>query len=384
MNKKQKLTPIFSQIYFLHHTFQFLKAKDLNIIKLVCKDWYEYQKNNYFIQIQTKNLNLQHDKIILESKGTQIFIYYKYLGYKQGEEIIYWNNKDLLMILNNIVTNPLKIVKTVNDNKFILPPIFHTFTNYIKSIVNYKNNKKHDKIIDYFKPNTKLQLNTLQQTLQQTLQNTESTLQNVDNTLQQNIMQIGHFKEGKKHGEFIKYFKNLPNQVERQCFYLENKLDGPLIEYKLIKTHNNLQNTLQQNNTLQNNTLQQNQFEAILECNCNYKNGKLNGEKKVYKYFQTLQQNILTDIINYKDGKLNGLKKHWEQQQLKKNFKKNFKKNLKKNLKENLKKNNFYLEYELNYENDKLNGECIYYYSNGSIFRKVEYDKGKMVKEIVM
>jgi antitoxin component YwqK of YwqJK toxin-antitoxin module len=129
-----------------------------------------------------------------------------FLGLKQGEELTYYKLKD-------------------NSSDIKELPL--------KSSIFYKDGLKHGKSIHYFKNGT--------------------------------FSFEGHFHEGKKHGRFVEVFKERPDLIKTECFYLDNKLHGKLVEYVLIKDNNS-----------------KNNWKRIKKHECEYDRGKLHGTKLEY------------------------------------------------------------------------------------------------------
>ena len=293
-----ELIPFYLQDVFLENVFPFMNGRDLNRIRLVCNSWFNFQKGDYFVSNHVARLKLEHDVLNISKKKTQLSIVRMHLGYKQGKMlIIHIEKNDSLSedLIDEHVLNPA-CTKQIDDtiiSKF-------DFTK-IKSIVGWKDGKKHGEVIDYFKTGE--------------------------------IMQIGHFENGKKHGDFIKYF-NSPHVVERTCSYKNDKLCGKLDEYKIVRGL-------------------QNQKLVLKDVECSYENGKYHGEKIVYD-----KDGKITEITNHKNGKLHGVSKYFEV-------------------------GRGYLKLEVNYQDGKLHGTHKSFFANGTPFETKEYENGKLISQTI-
>jgi hypothetical protein len=156
--KKFKSHPNFFQILFLEdylfNIFSFFNGTSLNIIRLVCKTWYQAQNNNYFISNQCSILKFSHNqkiqKLFTDHDGTvEKQIVNVVLGCLQGKREtfkIFPDGKEILF-MEEIFKNHHKeneIIYFLNDDHFP------------KFIFNFKNNQKFglcQRLIDFFLTN---------------------------------------------------------------------------------------------------------------------------------------------------------------------------------------------------------------------------------------
>ncbi|KAG2373113.1 hypothetical protein C9374_012845 [Naegleria lovaniensis] len=300
--KKIKMVPFYLLIAFLDSMFPFLRGKDLNICRQVCKDWYNFQNSDYFISQHTKRMNLIHNKLVISHKKTQISIVQYILGYKQGPMLVIHTDNQVLKLSEKIqdyISKP-EAPQLVND------ALKEICKGHIKSQLCYKDGKKHGEAIDYFKSGE--------------------------------VMQVGHFAFGKKEGSFVKYFSHRKDAIERSCSYKNDKLDGKLIEYKVMYNENGRK-------------------VIAKDVECHYKNGKYDGLKILY--FGVDEQ--VMEWINYKEGKFHGICRSYT---CKDRF---------FNTKEH------HLNCEATYFEGKLHGVRTEFYADGSPFQRREYNMGKLV-----
>ncbi|EFC46116.1 COG2849 domain-containing protein [Naegleria gruberi] len=297
------IIPFYLQDVFLENVFPFMTGKDLNRIRLVCSCWYNFQRSDYFVTNHIVRLNIKHDILQIEQKKTQLSIVRINLGYKQGNMLIIHIEKGKHSIIEDLIDEH---VNDPNCSKFIDNTIISKLgATSIKSIVGYKDGKKHGETIDYFKTGQ--------------------------------IMQIGHFENGKKHGDFIKYF-NSPYVVERTYSYKNDKLFGKLVENKIIYSKN--------------------QKVVVKDVECHYENGKYHGEKIIYEG----KDSTITEISNFKNGKRHGISKHYHYSG---------------------DPNSYYLKGESNYQDGKIHGVCKSFYANGEPFTIIEYENGHLISETI-
>lgn len=206
LDKALESTVLTSQGDLVFNILFFLNGRDLNRARLVCSLWYKTIYSDYFTRVHCQNLKIIHNQFITQEKKIQVKRVFMFLGLKQGEELTYYKQKNNASDIKEL---PLK---------------FSVF---------YKDGLKHGKSIHYFK---------------------------------NGIFSFeGHFHEGKKHGRFVEVFKERPDLIKTECFYLDNKLHGKLVEYVLIKDKSSTNN-----------------WKRIKKHECEYDRGKLHGTKLEY------------------------------------------------------------------------------------------------------
>jgi antitoxin component YwqK of YwqJK toxin-antitoxin module len=176
--------------------------------------------------------------------------------------------------------------------------------NYVKGLYNYKNGKREGHCIDYSK--------------------TGRTISE------------GHYKEGKKHGRFVKYFSKNPDIIEHESHYADNKLDGKLSDYLLIKDKTT------------------GQMKVVPDSVCEYKNGKLHGTKHEYD-----KDHCLSRTVQYKNGKIHGKVIRYF-------------------------KGTDDVEYECEFVDGKQHGKEVLYFINGNPFETKYFEKGSQIQETLI
>ena len=155
-------------------------------------------------------------------------------------------------------------------------------------------------------------------------------------------MQVGHFACGKKEGSFVKYFSHRKDAIERSCSYKNDKLDGKLIEYKVLYDNDGKK-------------------AIVKDVECYYKNGKYDGLKILYF---GLDEQIM-EWSHFKEGKLHGISRSYA-------------------CKDGVfNKKEHHLTTEATYFEGKLHGAKTEFYVDGSPFQKKEYVMGKMCKQTI-
>lgn len=251
-------------------------------------------------------MNLFHNNLVTSSKKTQLSIVQYLLGYKQGPMLVIHTDNRVLNLSEKIqeyISKP-DTPQVVNDD------LKEICKGHIKSQLSYKDGKKHGEAIDYFKSGE--------------------------------IMQVGHFACGKKEGSFVKYFSHRKDAIERSCSYKNDKLDGKLIEYKVLYDNDGKK-------------------AIVKDVECYYKNGKYDGLKILYF---GLDEQIM-EWSHFKEGKLHGISRSYA-------------------CKDGVfNKKEHHLTTEATYFEGKLHGAKTEFYVDGSPFQKKEYVMGKMCKQTI-
>eukprot|EP01080_Neovahlkampfia_damariscottae_P009147 gene9147-1235_t len=208
---------------YLFHIFSFFDGKDLNNSRRICKTWYLTQKNDYFIKNQCKILKIIQNrtveiiKSIPNTNSIQIQTRKIELGYYQGKTQIFIQNPD------NNTNTLLKEFNYKNNKKEGIEITYQS--NKIKSKKTYKQNKQIGKV-EVFDINEKLILKYEKNENEKY----EGEFKKLKNGKK---IQVLNFKNGKRHGLCENYQENGSEILSTRFNYSNGKKHGKCESWNL-------------------------------------------------------------------------------------------------------------------------------------------------------
>ncbi len=233
-------------------------------------------------------------------------------------------------------------------------------------------------------------------------------------------LEIGLYKEGKKHGQWSKFIYEYENKKIIESYtYKNGKLEGECFFW--FSSYKDLFNVKRGSDMFYENVYDQlkkmNLLDYIMNCkytnkirntkvSINFKNNKLHGPSTVHITNQNVRSGNLIEVnfkdgkkhgsfnffttsfkkireINYKNGKLDGKSLEYEDLGGTLRSENNYKNGLRDGIHREFDfiKESHILREEGNFKKDKLEGVWKYYNSNGEIFRGETWKKNELVDE---